>query len=316
MSTRALVQPDLLPGLDLFPTIDLDPTNLAMVRAMLAQAPIPPIPEGIEVRTATATSSDGTAVRLLIYQAARGAGAGPRPAILHMHGGGYVFGAPEMMAAANCQLVKQLGCVVASVDYRLAPEAKHPTPLEDCYAGLRWLHANADALNIDPHRIALKGESAGGGLAAALALLARDRGDAPIAFQALIYPMIDDRPETPPNPHTGEFIWTAASNAFGWSCLLGCAAGGPDTPPYAAASRAADLSRLPPAFIYVGALDLFVDANIAYARRLLRAGVPTQLHVYPGAYHGFEIAAEAATTRQAGRDCLAALATAFARLAR
>jgi triacylglycerol lipase len=202
--------------------------------------------------------------------------------------------------------------VVASVDYRLAPEAKYPAAVEDCYAALRWLHANASALGVDASRIAIKGESAGGGLAAALALLARDRGDAPIAFQVLVYPMLDDRPTAPPNPHTGEFIWTAASNSFGWSSLLVDSAGGADTPAYAAAARASTLAGLPPAFVAVGALDLFLEQDIAYASALLRAGVPTALHVYPGAYHGFDIVGDAQTTKQFWRDSLEALADAFA----
>jgi acetyl esterase/lipase len=205
--------------------------------------------------------------------------------------------------------VREIGCVVVSVDYRLAPDTPHPGPVEDCYAALRWFHANAAALGVDSGRIAIGGESAGGGLAAALALLARDRAEVPVVFQLLIYPMLDDRTVISPEPHpfAGEFIWTAQSNRFGWRALLGQEPGSPGVSPYAAAARAENLAGLPPAFVSVGALDLFLDENIAYAQRLLRAGVPSELHVYPGAYHGFDLAFEADVTRRFRRDSLQAL---------
>jgi triacylglycerol lipase len=300
-----------LPGLDVFPTINFDASTYQVARAMMAQAPLPEIGGDIAVSTQSVQSADGANIRIVVYEPAGKRGGNARPAILHIHGGGYIVGAPEMMTAANCKLVSALGCVVASVDYRLAPEAKYPAAVDDCYAALRWLHGNAASLGIDAKRIAIKGESAGGGLAAALALLARDRGDAPIALQVLVYPMLDDRPPATPNPYTGEFIWTAASNVFGWSSLLVGPAGGPDTPAYAAAARATNLEGAPPAFICVGALDLFLEQDIAYATRLLRAGVPTALHVYRGAYHGFDIVADAKTTKQFWRDSLEALAAAF-----
>ncbi len=159
--------------------------------------------------------------------------------------------------------------------------------------------------------MSIRGESAGGGLAAALALLARDRGEVPIAFQRLIYPALDDRTGTDAdrtsNPFTGEFVVTAETVRFAWKSLLGHEPGGPDVEPYAAAARAENLAGLPPTFICTGALDILLDENLEYARRLLRAGVPTELHVYPGAYHGFEIATEADVTKRALRDALHAL---------
>lgn len=311
MSTRSLVMPDLLPGLDLFPTIDFNASNYQAARAMIAQTPAPELPADVEVSSVSVTSFDGATIRIVIHQS-KSKSQRARPAILHMHGGGYIFGAPEMNSPLNCRLVQEFGCVVVSVDYRLAPEAKFPTPVEDCYAALGWLHANATALNIDPSRIVIKGESAGGGLAAALALLARDRGQVPIAFQLLVYPMIDDRQPRTKTTHTGEFIWTAASNAFGWSSLLGDAAGGSDVSPYAAAARATNLDGMPPTFICVGALDLFLEENIDFAQRLLKADVPTELHVYPGAYHGFDIVHEARTTKRFTSDCFEALSVVFA----
>ena len=158
------------------------------------------------------------------------------------------------------------------------------------------------------------GESAGGGLAAALALLARDRGEYSIAFQHLIYPMLDDRTGTEtPHPYAGEYLWTPANNMFGWSALLSVAPGSAGVSPYAAAARAADLAGLPPAFIATGALDLFVEEDIEYARRLIRAGVPVELHVYPGAFHGFDLSPDARVAQEARRISVAALRRALGR---
>src|SRR5581483_5805547 len=178
-----------------------------------------------------------------------------------------------------------------------------------CYAALTWLFTHADELGVDTMRLAIGGASAGGGLAAALGLLTRDRGIVPLAFQLLIYPMLYDCTvtTTEPHPYTGEFIWTAQANRFGWRALLGQEPGGPDVSPYAAAARAESLAGLPPTFISVGALDLFLEEDLEYARRLMRAGVPTELHVYPGAYHGFNMVADARVTQAATRDEFTAL---------
>jgi acetyl esterase/lipase len=216
-----------------------------------------------------------------------------------------------MSDAGNRQLATELGCVIVSVDYRLAPETPFPGPLEDCYAALRWLHDGAAKLGVDPARIATKGESAGGGLAAGLALLARDRGEIPIAFQCLTYPMIDDRPPADPNPYVGEFVWTPKSNRFGWRAYLGREPGGDDVSPYAAAARADDLAGLPSTLIIAAALDLFLEENLEYARRLARAGVAVELQLYPGAVHGFQMAGESELGRRYHRDCRDALAAAL-----
>jgi acetyl esterase/lipase len=215
-----------------------------------------------------------------------------------MHGGGHVSGFAESCDARCTSLAKELGCVVVSVDYRLAPETVFPGGIEDCYAALQWIHSRAKELDVDTTRIAVGGESAGGGLAAALALLARDRGGVAIAFQLLIYPMLDDRTGSTlaVNPNAGEFVWVAGSNRYCWTSLLGREPGGSDTSPYAAPVRAGKLRDLPPAFIAVGALDLFVDESIEYANRLMRAGVATGLHVYPGAVHGFDLVPTAQVT--------------------
>jgi triacylglycerol lipase len=202
---------------------------------------------------------------------------------------------------------------IVSVAYRLAPEAPYPAALEDCYAALSWIHDCADSLGVDRARIGLVGESAGGGHAAALALLARDRGEVPLAFQWLIYPMIDDRTGSgsEPHPYAGQLIWTAEMNRDGWRALFGREPGGELPGPYASAARFPDLSNLPATLIQVGSLDLFVEENIEYARRLIRAGVPTELHVYPGAIHGFTFLSDSTSGRAADEAAYQALRRAF-----
>ena len=185
---------------------------------------------------------------------------GPAPGYLWIHGGGMVVGTASMEDHQSKSTAVEMGCVVASVEYRLAPENPHPAPVEDCYAALKWLADNSESLGVDPKRIAIGGASAGGGLAAAVALLTRDRGEVEIIFQQLIYPMLDDRNIT----HASHFVqhpkvWNRQSNIIGWSALLGKPAGSDDVSPYAAPARAEDLSGLAPAFVIVGELDLFVD---------------------------------------------------------
>jgi triacylglycerol lipase len=309
MSSRHLVDPELWIGLEMMPTLAFSTEMLAATRtamtAMLASRSVPANP-AVETTEQRIIGPDDNEIQLLVHRP-RGA-AGLLPAVLHIHGGGYVIGSAAMWVESNQRTAADVGCVVVSVDYRLAPETRHPGPVEDCWAALNWLHGEAEALGIDPGRIAVMGESAGGGLAAALALIARDRGGVSIAHQHLIYPMIDDRTSfRDPHPYSGEFVWTVESNRFGWTALLGECAGGEDVDLYGAAARATDLTGLPSTYIAVGALDLFAEENIDYARRLLRGGVPTELHIYPGAFHGFEIATEAEVTRTAYGNSLAAL---------
>ena len=212
-----------------------------------------------------------------------------RPAILHTHGGGFVTGSAESSVASLQALCKQLDCVAVSVEYRLAPETTYAGSIEDNYAGLKWLHDNASALGVDPRRIAVMGESAGGGHAALLAITARDRGEVPLCFQSLVYPMLDDRTgSTRQVPrHVGNIIWTAEKNRFGWESFLGTKPGGRSVPAGVPA-RVENLAGLPPAWIGVGSIDLFVDEDVDYAQRLNGAGVPTELIVVPGAYHAFD----------------------------
>ena len=214
-----------------------------------------------------------------------------RPAILHIHGGGYTGGSAAIMIPSLQALAVALDCVIVSVDYRLAPGTKFPGSLEDNYAALKWLHSNARELGVDASRIAVMGESAGGGHAAMLAIAARDRREVTLLYQALIYPMLDDRSGTtrPVPPQIGTLVWTRDANRSGWTALLGVPAGTPQVPEGAVPARVANLAGLPPAFIGVGGIDLFVEEDIAYAQRLNDAGVPVELNVVPGAFHAFDI---------------------------
>jgi triacylglycerol lipase len=291
MNSEHLLDPDLRALVAMWPPLELDESMLPLIRDTRA-LPMPEIadPERVDKSAATAPGRDGAPdVPLIVYRPA-GRTDDVLPCIYHIHGGGYVLGSAAMMEPMHRQIADTLGCMIVSVEYRLAPETPHPGPVEDCYTGLAWLFANADALGVDAQRIGVMGESAGGGLAAGLALLARDRGEYALAFQHLIYPMIDDRTCTAdPNRYAGDYIWTPEANRFGWRCYLGTEPGAASVSPYAAAARATDLAGLPPTFIATGALDLFVDEDVDYARRLIRAGVPTELHVYPGAVHGFDM---------------------------
>lgn len=310
MTTRPLVDPELVALLDQIPSVELTEEILKQARAMSQAQSLPNLPAfpDIEVTERFVSVPEGAPeVRVRVYRPITVQG--PRPGLLWLHGGGYIMGSPEQEDLLVKNIVSAIGCMAVSVDYRLAPETHFPGPVEDCYAVLTWLYTHASELEVDPTRIAIGGSSAGGGLAAGLGLLARDRGEIPLAFLLLIAPMLDDRTCTlaEPHPYTGEFIWTRAANRFGWTSLLGQEPGGPDISPYAATARAEHLEGLPPTFINVGALDLFLEEDLEFARRLTRAGVPTEFHLYPGAYHGFRMVADAQVTQTAERDQLTAL---------
>ena len=262
-----------------------------MVTELLAA--MPPV-EGVTSQDHSAPGSQGgPAVRVRVYRS--NDQQNKLPALYWIHGGGYVMGDIDYDDRLMMQMVKRIGCVAASVDYRLAPEHPFPTPVEDCYTGLKWLFTHADELGVEPSRIAIGGPSGGGGLTAGLGLMVRDRKEVPVVYQLLIYPMIDDRNATPASyAITDPRVWNRESNRLGWKAYLGRDGGGAGVSPYAAAARATDLTNLPPTYISVGALDLFVDENIEYAQRLIQAGVPTELHVYPGAFHGFDLFAPSA----------------------
>ena len=213
----------------------------------------------------------------------------PTAALLYLHGGGFMIGSAGMFHATCARFARELGIVVVNVDYRLAPEVPFPGPLQDCYAALQWMKQQAGSLGIDPARIAVMGESAGGSLAAALAQLAHDRGEVDPAFQLLVYAMLDDRTVLKRDHEgRGEFLWTPGSNRLGWTSYLGHPPTMDAAPEYAAPARRRDLRGLAPAWIGVGTLDLLYPENKEYARRLNEAGVPCELDAVEGAYHGFD----------------------------
>jgi acetyl esterase/lipase len=307
--TLHLVDPQLLDFLEQYPAQAITEETVQAWRTA-GPAIEDAVPEmGVQLAELAVEGPAGVAaIGLRVYrplQPERGVGC-----ILHVHGGGFMGGGAAALERLDRTLCHELGCVVATVDYRLAPETRYPGSLDDCHAALSWVFAHAGELGVDRSRIGVMGESAGGGLAAALALRTRDEGMLQLAFQHLRYPMIDDRTgvSRDPNPCTGEFVWTRQNNAFAWSALLGEPAGSEHVPAYAAPARAAVLEGLPPAYIAVGALDLFVDEDVEYAQRLMRAGVPTELHVYPGAVHVFDFHPSAEIARRARCDSLAALA--------
>lgn len=238
-----------------------------------------------------------------------------RPVIVHMHGGGFVAGGAEYDVGVLQETALALDCTVVSVEYRLAPEHGWKDSLADNYAALDWVHAHAVELGVDPQRIAVMGESAGGGHAALLAIEARNRGKIPLALQVLVYPMLDDRTGTsrPSPPHIGTMVWSRESNRFGWKSFLGVTPGGTRVPRAAVPARVRNLAGLAPAYISVGGLDLFFEEDLDYARRLNAAGVPTELHVVPGAVHGFdEFSPDASLVRLFTTSKLDALRRAFA----
>jgi acetyl esterase/lipase len=299
-SFRRMVAPELRAGLETLPSFDWTDEALAQVRSFnFQQMPLPPLSDAQQrvhrEERFISGPSGAPEVRVLIYRSADAARS-LQPAYVHVHGGGYIMGAPEMNDASSRSIAYEQRCVVVSVDYRLAPESRYPESLEDCYAALLWVHRQAHELNVDPARIAIGGESAGGGHAAALTILARDRGEVRVCFQLLDSPMLDDRTGSTgePHPFAGKFVWTPESNRFGWRALLGVEPGSTHVPLRAVPARTQDLAGLPATCITIGALDLFLEETLEYTRRLNRAGVPTELHVIPGAYHGFQMAGAAA----------------------
>lgn len=214
---------------------------------------------------------------------------GPVPWFLHLHGGGLVTGTMWDDVVPLLDLAAEAGCAIASVGYRLAPEHQYPAALDDAETALTWLVANAGELGLDPVRVVVEGISAGGGLAAALALLARDRGGPTLAGQLLACPMLDDRNDSASaRQMAGHGAWDRTANATAWRAYLGDAAGGDDVPAHAAPARAGDLGGLPPTFVDVGSAETFRDEVVDYATRLWLAGCTAELHVWPGGFHGFD----------------------------
>lgn len=238
---------------------------------------------------------------------------GRLPGILYLHGGGLVMGSVAADDGFAASLALDVNAVVVSVEYGLAPENAGTGPVEDCYAALCWLAASADDVGADGERLGLFGASAGGGLACGVALLAHDRGGPALRHQTLLYPMLDDRNTSPSSHSIRDLgIWDRAANVEAWGYLLGDRAGGPDVSPYAAPARATDLTGLPPTYLDVGDLDLFLEEDLDLVRQLAVAQVPVELHVHPGAYHGFDqLAPRSTAARVARHNRVSALRRAF-----
>jgi acetyl esterase/lipase len=281
------IDAELLPALELIPEGlgNISRDNIVAVREMLAALPAPVVETEVTVEERLIANSNASAdgeVRALVYRhpdSSVGAG------VLWVHGGGYIFGSAEDDRARV--IAEELACTVVSVDYRLAPEHPFPAGIEDCYASLVWMVENAAELKIDPARVAIGGASAGAGMAAGLAHFNRDRGGPQLAFQLLLYPMLDNLHDTASGQYVNHPVWNQQTSFNAWEMYLN-GSPGVEASPYAAATRAADLAGLPPAYICVGAEDLFRDESIDYARRLIAAGVPSELAVFPGLFHAAE----------------------------
>jgi acetyl esterase/lipase len=256
-------------------------------------------PASVDVEDLLVPGAEESELRLRIYRPSTVHN--PLPVLYWMHGGGMVIGSVELDDALLADAVERYGFAAVSVEYRLAPEYPDPIPIEDCYAGLSWVASHGDTLQLDPRRIAVGGASAGGGLAAGLALLTRDRSGPDIAFQLLLEPMLDDRNATPSSTqYDRTTLWDRNDNQWGWNALLGERTGTDQVSPYAAPARATQLRGLPATFIDVGEVETFRDECVDYAVRLASAGVPTEFHLYAGAFHGFDlIAPDAWTSRRA-----------------
>ncbi|MEV4103461.1 alpha/beta hydrolase [Nonomuraea sp. NPDC049649] len=314
MSARDLIDPESRGPLDMllemipggFNSIPDIVRRREVVSGLLAGMEVPENPNVVK-EDRTVPGPDGE-IPVRIYRPV--GAAGQLPGIYFIHGGGMILGDIDGEDATATMICDRVGAVVVSVGYRLAPEHPHPAPVEDCYAGLVWTAKNAADLGMDPARLALYGGSAGGGLVIGVALLARDRGGPAITFMMPIYPMIDDRNETPSSHEiTDVGLWDRAGNIEAWAWYLG----GKEPDQYAAPARAEDLSGLPPTYIDVGTVDLFRDEDIAFAQRLMQAGVPTELHVNPGSYHASEnFAGEAALSRRIWDQRIDALRRALA----
>jgi len=295
VNARELLDPEFAPLVGLLP----DDISLDLVTA-LRETPFP-VPELSDAVARTEHSVPGEpAVPVRVHRPKHAEGL--LPCMYSIHGGGYIIGSYDMDDALFDRVGPKVGLLGVSVEYRLAPETPYPGPLEDCYRGLKWVYENANELGVDSSCIGVAGVSAGGGLAAALALLARDRGEVPLRFQLLDCPMLDDRQHTWSSRLDGLEVWSKSANALGWRSYLGELYGRADVPYCAAPGRATDLSGLPPAFVSVGGADGFLVEDVDYAARLMEAGVPTELHVYPGAPHGYALVPDSAVARQSRHD--------------
>nr|WP_106779610.1 alpha/beta hydrolase [Lysinibacillus timonensis] len=312
---RSRVNLELVETLDNFPGLSLEPEIIPQVREALKAGNQPVEQTDVSIEIATIKSYDNEEIEVRVYKPNKEI-VEKLPGFLWIHGGGYVLGTAESDDALCVNIVNHANCVVVSVDYRLAPEYPYPAPIEDCYSALCWLVNNADELSIDTNKIGVGGLSAGGGLTAALTLLARDRQFPKVHMQFPLYPMIDDSNNTPSaNEITEGMIWNQQLNDAGWRLYLGELHGTDQIPPYAAPARATDYSNLPTTYTFIGQLDPFRDETITYVTKLAQAGIDVEFHLYPGAYHSFEGLNPHATIAQyASNEFLNAIKTGFQRI--
>lgn len=274
-----LIDPEYAALLSVLPEFVFNEESLSATRELTPEAPPPPH----DIERSDCNIGDGSVI-VTVHRPAGVAEA--LPAIVWMHGGGLIFGNRHLDNEQSERWCRTFALCCLSVEYRLAPEHPFPVPLEDCYSALSWATEQADTIGVDANRIGVGGKSAGGGLAAALALLARERGGPKINYQVLDCPMLDDRQCTPSSQLEGMPIWSRESNAFGWRSYLGDLYGTNRVPALAAPARETDLRGLPPAFLAVGVVDGLRDETVEYATRLNQANVASELHVYPGVPHG------------------------------
>lgn len=311
------VNPELLQALEMFQDLDLRPEFLPAMREGMSQMRPPVvIDEEVSFKDEIIVGPDANPLPLRIYRPVTATET--LPVLLWIHGGGYILGSIDDNDELCVRFVKEANCVVVSVDYRLAPEHPYPAPIEDCYAALKWIADNAETLNVDSNRIGVAGASAGGGLTAALTLLARDRQYPSLCFQAPLYPMIDDRNNSPSTNEVKEgFVWNQKTNEAGWKMYLGELSGTDNIPAYAAPARAEDFSNLPFTYTCVGQLDPFRSETLTYVTKLAEAGVDVEFHLYPGAYHGFEsINPNASIAVRAMNEYIQAVKTGFERVSK
>ncbi len=301
------MEPELRAGFSAFPpmidaSIDPQATRQVMYAEWIARAPEPR--PSIARRDLTIPGPDDNAagIPVRVYEPLERTGV--LPAILYVHGGGFILGSLDACRPTCERLAEEVDAVVVSADYRLAPEHPFPAAPEDVYAALRWLVASCAALDVDRSRIGVVGHSAGGGIAAAVSLMARDRGEVDLAIQAPVCACLDDRHTSRSSHMVGDVrTWCRDRAMHQWAAYLGGIRPG-DVSAYAAPARARDLAGLPPTFIMVGDLDLLRDENLDFAARLVEAGVPTELHLFAGAFHGFELALPDARISRAANAAL------------
>jgi acetyl esterase/lipase len=283
------VHPELQSSARMSPKLTYNRKNIWLFNLLMRLMPKSKALEGLRVENVLIPRQDGdNKLRLRVYKP-KSINA-PTPVLIWIHGGGYLIGRPEQDDFRCARYVHELGITVVSVDYRLAPKHPFPAGLDDCHSTLKWVASHSQELGIDPKRIAVGGNSAGGGLAAALAQLAQDRKEIELAFQLLVYPMLDDRTVLRTDiDDSNNITWNHASNLFGWESYLGQRCGLDNVPAYSVPGRRADLSGLPSAWIGVGDLDIFHDEDVAYAQRLKECGVECSLEVIQGAFHGFDV---------------------------